>query len=482
MVKESRSVRESRGGGYDLAEEKRLAEVARKRKAFRSESRQERGRSVGMPGEVQEAPTSVGEVMASPSFGREAPAGNDEEMASRVSRNKQFLMSPEARAQLFQFGAALLGGGNMGQAITSAVQLPSRMRKAKAEATNEERKAALEERKLQIQEAGLGLDVAKAVLEREKFEKGEKPAPTEITKLLDEADTAEAENDFPRAAALRSRAFQLSQEFSLQTGQVYVPSAGGGGGGNVGIAPSRVVSGESGGVGNIVNVPGGEADLKAKEAMDRIAADKGKELQAGLAIGNAVDSIEQIVADNIAPGVLITGLGGLLQYIPVPTDAGRVSGHLTVLQSRAGFEELQAMRDASKTGGALGQVTEWEHKLLQSVNANLQLGTLDKNELLTNIRTIKFLFNPSYIEKRNQLSVALRDKHVTTDEAINTLNMMYREAVFGPEGKTINLTNPPDYIEERFKEMWSIMTPEEKKLLLNEEDKQKVVEGEAGAQ
>ncbi len=54
------------------------------------------------------------------------------------------------------------------------------------------------------------------------------------------------------------------------------------------------------------------------------------------------------------------------------TPAHDFARDLDTLKAVIGFNELQQMRDASPTGGALGQVTEMEHRLLQSAWASLE--------------------------------------------------------------------------------------------------------------
>lgn len=69
-------------------------------------------------------------------------------------------------------------------------------------------------------------------------------------------------------------------------------------------------------------------------------------------------------------GPWTTGVGGVLANIP-GTEAKALAGDLDTIRANVGFEELQAMRDASPTGGALGQVSEMENRLLQSVRASI---------------------------------------------------------------------------------------------------------------
>ena len=64
-------------------------------------------------------------------------------------------------------------------------------------------------------------------------------------------------------------------------------------------------------------------------------------------------------------------LGSASARIP-GTPAHDFARDLDTLKAIIGFNELQQMRDASPTGGALGQVTEREHLLLQSAWASLE--------------------------------------------------------------------------------------------------------------
>jgi len=53
------------------------------------------------------------------------------------------------------------------------------------------------------------------------------------------------------------------------------------------------------------------------------------------------------------------------------TDARNLAADLETIKANLGFAELQAMRDASPTGGALGQVAVQELAALQSTVASL---------------------------------------------------------------------------------------------------------------
>lgn len=64
------------------------------------------------------------------------------------------------------------------------------------------------------------------------------------------------------------------------------------------------------------------------------------------------------------------GLGSILKWIP-GTPAKDLSTVIDTIQANIGFDELNIMRQESKTGGALGQVTVRELELLQSTIASL---------------------------------------------------------------------------------------------------------------
>ena len=69
-------------------------------------------------------------------------------------------------------------------------------------------------------------------------------------------------------------------------------------------------------------------------------------------------------------GNLSAGYGSLLAYIP-ETQARNLKADIETIKANLGFAELERMRDASPTGGALGQVAVQELTYLQSAVANL---------------------------------------------------------------------------------------------------------------
>lgn len=81
----------------------------------------------------------------------------------------------------------------------------------------------------------------------------------------------------------------------------------------------------------------------------------------------STDTASRVIAavDDLFPRVSnkTVGAGSLASFLP-GSDAADFAADLDYLVSNVAFNALQAMRDASKTGGALGQVSERELALL----------------------------------------------------------------------------------------------------------------------
>jgi hypothetical protein len=91
----------------------------------------------------------------------------------------------------------------------------------------------------------------------------------------------------------------------------------------------------------------------------------------------AIDSANKIVSkvdallpriDSLTAGVLGKGLS----QMPWNTEARDVAADLESLTASIGFDELQKMRAASPTGGALGQISDRENALLANVVASVR--------------------------------------------------------------------------------------------------------------
>lgn len=88
--------------------------------------------------------------------------------------------------------------------------------------------------------------------------------------------------------------------------------------------------------------------------------------------------------DQLLPkvGALTTGMGGALLKNIAGTGAMNFRSELTTLAANIAFNELNQMRNASKTGGALGQISDKEEQMLSS-----SLGALNQDQSPENVRT-----------------------------------------------------------------------------------------------
>lgn len=104
----------------------------------------------------------------------------------------------------------------------------------------------------------------------------------------------------------------------------------------------------------------------------------------------AIRDIERNLGDETWwPTSWTTGLiGGNIMSAVAGTPAHDVANAITTIEASIGFDRLQAMRDASPTGGALGAVSEKELGLLNASLGSLkQSATRDQFE--KNLRAVK---------------------------------------------------------------------------------------------
>ena len=118
----------------------------------------------------------------------------------------------------------------------------------------------------------------------------------------------------------------------------------------------------------VMPIPGSKAAADAEQAASaREAAREGGIKTAGVVLTN-IDEAQRIIADSKLPTSGFTG--SMLKKIP-GTAATDVGALVNTIKANIGFDKLQAMRDASPTGGALGQVSNQEIDFLQSTLNNL---------------------------------------------------------------------------------------------------------------
>lgn len=95
-----------------------------------------------------------------------------------------------------------------------------------------------------------------------------------------------------------------------------------------------------------------------------------------------IDSlIDKVNSATAGPG------GVVLDKFP-GTTARDLQANLDSIKANIGFQALQAMREASPTGGALGQVSDSENKLLQARFGALEIGQ-SPTQLIENLKKVR---------------------------------------------------------------------------------------------
>ena len=117
-----------------------------------------------------------------------------------------------------------------------------------------------------------------------------------------------------------------------------------------------------------------DAAMAAQTQIDDWEFDRKKLEGQVLQYDITVREIDEVLSSVEDSDWFKTGLTGALTSW-IPGTAGKdIDAKMETIKANIGFAQLQEMRNASKTGGALGQVSEMENKLLQSVKGSLDTG------------------------------------------------------------------------------------------------------------
>lgn len=123
---------------------------------------------------------------------------------------------------------------------------------------------------------------------------------------------------------------------------------------------------------------------------------------------NVIDTNSRVIKDidsllankNLSKA---TGLSGFTLGRAPGSEAKSIRGDIKTLTANQAFQSLQAIRDASKTGGALGQVSERELALLESTVANLDPNISDEafrknlNKFKTHLQSINKKYRTDFL-------------------------------------------------------------------------------------
>lgn len=215
-------------------------------------------------------------------------------------------------------------------------------------------------RQMEAKEQAMAIEAQKQALnerkqnfnETEAFELKKREAEARIQQnqqRIDDARTSAAD----RAALLRE-----NNQIKLMLGQAMIEAKQGGNG--LGKPP---VGYRYTADGNLEPIPGGPKDMTSKNK----AISETAEMKAKLVTQKVDEALKET-------GFFSTGLTGeVLGMIP-GTGAYDLDATLDTIKANLGFNELQAMRQASPTGGALGQVAVRELEMLQATIASLKKG------------------------------------------------------------------------------------------------------------
>lgn len=133
--------------------------------------------------------------------------------------------------------------------------------------------------------------------------------------------------------------------------------------------------------GDLEPIPGGPADVKRQNEASH-AWVKLLTVEDGF---NRLSSAANALKSH--PGLgRITGIVGSIPNIP-GSDASNADALLENIKAQAGFTVLQNLRDMSKTGGALGQVSDFENRMLQAALAALDKKQ-SKEQMLANLQKL----------------------------------------------------------------------------------------------
>lgn len=128
------------------------------------------------------------------------------------------------------------------------------------------------------------------------------------------------------------------------------------------------------------------ADNKQQEKIDKATS------AAAQAQTRAADISSKIEGVLGRVGFLNSGMtGALLSKVP-GSGAFDLRKDIDTIKANIGFQELQAMRQASPTGGALGQVAVKELDMLQAVLGNLDANQ-SRGQLEANLKAVKKHFD-----------------------------------------------------------------------------------------
>ncbi len=156
----------------------------------------------------------------------------------------------------------------------------------------------------------------------------------------------------------------------------------------------------------VTPIPGSKAAREAKKEAEAKESREAQKKAYARIVTQDIDEVLRIVDDATLP---VTGFIGARTAAIPGTAAHDVSNLLDTIKANIGFDRLQQMRAASPSGGALGQVSEMENRLLQATFGALQQSQ-SEDQFRRNLNRLKDYYgkiiidgmSPAEIEKAMQ--------------------------------------------------------------------------------
>jgi hypothetical protein len=169
--------------------------------------------------------------------------------------------------------------------------------------------------------------------------------------------------------------------------------------------------------------------LEAERRADQRRSLEQKQESTITAIDNVVNKVDEAIKQV---GRFSAGAGSLLSVLP-GSAAKNLAANVETIKANLGFDRLQRMRDASPTGGALGQVAVQELVALQSSIAALDTAQ-SPSQLLANLNNVK----RHYENWRNTIRQAQgQDAEMTAGQVAPSTQQAAPQSRALPQGVTV---------------------------------------------
>lgn len=140
-------------------------------------------------------------------------------------------------------------------------------------------------------------------------------------------------------------------------------------------------------------IPGSPQEREMKEAAEaekkKGAFEEASAKQKAIIVLDDIKRAIKIVDD---PDSFATGFGGQIFQNIGGTAANNLQSLLTTVGANISFDQLQQMREASPTGGALGPVSDFENRQLQAVLGDLDISQT-KEQLRKNLTRLEYRYD-----------------------------------------------------------------------------------------